>query len=423
MMERLLQDEVETETGTRHHAMFGAVAAELDRATSRFLRQDPRPWRADVRRTASVTPADPNLEDVPFWEMVYGVPDQMVPRRVRTYEYSHQPGAYGIIGPEGNIVGPPEVDRAVETRKGLFLQVGSGLYRLTEEDPQPEEVSIDQTPAGRADRWTLTSISETERRLLVGEEKREEEVAAQIEGTSIQIHGTGNYKIDLEQTGVAAVSEGQDLGALPGYEEPLYLYNADGDRVSYTVSGGTLSIGPVIEESAIGGAGSGYALYYKARHRYSYRTPPAEPPVGRLREHKISFAEELEHFDRMPTADDISARQVIDRMCQVPAGDTVWVDGQGFVGDIAAGHPIEHVLLARHQVAVAGDDYLTVVEPAAGRIRFQQRYSEHDIVGLTWTKGADFGIVVASPEGFEVYALRPRRDARHENLTPSYAKE
>lgn len=447
-MERLLQDEVDTDPGGLHHAMFSSVASELDRALARFFKQDPRPWRSDVRRTASVEPAGEDLQEVPFWEMVYGIPDQMVLEKSRSYDYEFKSGAYGIIGNDGSIVEPSEIDRAVETRSGLYLQSGNRLFRLTEEDGTPEKIEIGQTAAGRADRWTLVSASETDRRLLVGEPEREEEVAAHIDGTDIKVHGTGHYKIELVVPGVAPVSDGDDLSGLPGYEKPLNLYNANGDRLSYNVASGgttaggigplyphndideqnldpdseTLMVGPVIEESTIEGTGTGHTMFYEARHEYEYthRTSQSEPPVGRLREARVSFADELEHFDRMPSDDDVNARQVVNRLCQVPAGGTVWVDAQGFVGDVAVSHPIEHVLVARHQVAVSGEDYVSVVEPASGKTLFQQRYSEHDIVGLTWTKNADFGVVSATPSGFDIYALRPRRDVRHENLMPSY---
>jgi hypothetical protein len=443
MMDRLLQDAVDTEPGGLHHAMFSAVAAELDRATTRFVRQDPRPWRADVRRVGSVESAEAGagLQEVPFWEMVYGTPSEVVPKPARSYDY--KTGSYGLVGSDGSVLAPTDVDRAVETRGGLYVQAGDRLFQFDEETGAPEQVQISQTPAAGADRWTLVSASETDRRMLVGRPEQKKEVAAQVDGTDIVVHGTGTYEIELNVTGVTSTEEGV-LQEPPGYERPARLYNADGDRVSYSfipsnvptenieafyptvaLGDGTgdeniLSIGSVIEESAIEGAGSGYTLFYHAKHEYTHRTSPSEAPTGRLREGRVSFADELEHFDRMPSAGDVTARQVTDRLCQVPAGgEPVWVDSQGFVGDVATGHPIEHVLLARHQVAVSGDGYVSVVEPEAGRVRFQQRYSEHDIVGLTWTKEADLGIVAARPEGFDVMALRPKRDVQHENLTPT----
>jgi len=420
-MDRLLQDAVDTEPGGLHHAMFSAVAAELDRATTRFVRQDPRPWRADVRRVGSVESAEAGagLQEVPFWEMVYGTPSEVVPKPARSYDY--KTGSYGLVGSDGSVLAPTDVDRAVETRGGLYVQAGDRLFQFDEETGAPEQVQISQTPAAGADRWTLVSASETDRRMLVGRPEQKEEVAAQVDGTDIVVHGTGRYEIKLDVTGVASVEDGDDLSQLSGYAGAARLYNADGDRLSYsTSSGDVLSIGTIVEESAIDGAGSGYTLFYHAKHEYTHRTSPSEAPTGRLREGRVSFDGELEHFDRMPSAGDVTARQVTDRLCQVPAGgEPVWVDSQGFVGDVATGHPIEHVLLARHQVAVSGDGYVSVVEPEAGRVRFQQRYSEHDIVGLTWTKEADLGIVAARPEGFDVMALRPKRDVQHENLTPT----
>lgn len=455
-MDRLLQDAVDTDPGGLHHAMFSAVASELDRATTRFMRQDPRPWRADVRRVGSVesAEADAGLQEVPLWEMVYGTPSQVVPKPARSYDYKtgsygqildYQTVDYGLVGNDGSVLAPTDVDRAVETRGGLYVQAGDRLFRFGEETGAPEQVQISQTPAAEADRWTLVSASETDRRMLVGRPEQKEEVAAQVDGTDIVVHGTGNYEIELDVTGVASVEDGDDLSQLPGYAGAARLYNADGDRVSYSLrssnvnidgmdalyphsamdtsnigAANLLSIGSVVEESAIDGAGSGYTLFYHAHHEYSHRTSLSEAPTGRLREGRVSFAGELEHFDRMPSAEDVTARQVTDRLCQVPAGgDPVWVDAQGFVGDVATGHPIQHVLLARHQVAVSGDGYVSIVEPEAGRVRFQQRYSEHDIVGLTWTKEADLGIVAARPEGFDVMALRPKRDVQHENLTPT----
>lgn len=439
-METLLQDEVDSDVGGLHHAVFNTVAAELDRATSRFLRQDPRPWRADVRREGALRVAKEDQKEVPFWAMVYGVPTEMVTEKLRTYEYEHQPDAYGITATDGTIATPSDVDRAVETRDGLFIQVGTRLYKMTEDDATPEQIDLTNTPAGNADRWTLASVSETERRMLVGEPKREEDVAAQIEGTDIQVHGTGRYKIDLHYTGVAVVEDGKEV-VLPNYVEPLNLYNADGDRMSYSFSGNTdqKSIGPlypssamtsndpdkifvgsVIEESSLSGEADGYTLFYHAKQDYEIKTPASKAPEGRLREMRVSFADELEHMDRMPSADDVDARQEIDRLCQVSVDETFQIDGQGFVGDVPVGHPIEHVLLSRHHVAVSGDGYVSVVEPAAGKVCFSQRYSEHTVKGLTWTKDIELALITAETNGFAVRALRPRRDVESDGLTPSY---
>jgi hypothetical protein len=256
-------------------------------------------------------------------------------------------------------------------------------------------------------------------------------VSAQIGGTDIVVRGTGAYEAKLNYTGVASITDGEDLTQLPDYEQARNLYNADGDRISYVVNAdGTISIGSVLEESALDGAPGGYTLFYEASHTYSHTTTGGNSTAegntttggdssGEMREGRMSFSDELEHMDRMPSAGDVEATQTVDRLCRAPlAGDPVWIDAQGFVGEIPTSHPIESVMLARHRVAVANSARVSVVEPASGNVVFTQPISE-EVVGVTWTKDVEMGVVVATTDGFDVYALRPDRNVRSGGLTPA----
>lgn len=409
----LVQDNVRVDEDSRSYQVLRICEAAMTQASEFLFRMDPRPWAADLRQTSAVEPATGEEPSERLDEIIMGPPESVEPRHLRSLDYRKS----AIVDPRP--VPTTGFDRVVEDEDGLVAQKGGSIYRIPRSGT-PSEIDISGTPPGASERPVLVSVPGGWR-MVVGDPPSTEEVAAEIEGLEIIVRGAGRFDIELRYTSTAVINDGDDLSALTRQEEPHYLYDDNGDRRGYTLSGDVISVGSVLETTDRPGAPSGkYLLYYTALASYSRSTTNVQDGEG-MPLATVDLGSIAEDFYEMPSTEDVTAHQQTDRLGDVPMETrSEPVDGYGYAGGMHVGHPINSAAGSAYHLAVASSSSVSVVEPGARSVTWTTAPSvPGEIVGVTWTAEDVLGIVTAQDGQFGVYALDDVRRGRNDGFRPA----
>lgn len=332
-------------------------------------RLDARPWSADVRGPGSLR-GGVNLPERDEDLLFYGIPDRYDFELLRTYNGG---------------TNPPEPISVVEDTSGLILQTESEIYSLSEGTYEVLDVTPqDSLGEGRV---LLCSFDRNLWDFLPGRPYREMPIDVVLEGLDLKLGGAGNYRVLVRYVATATVTPGQDLSTLPDYVEPAHLY-VDDVRTEYTMTGTVISF-----------TGTTGTLYYEAEQVFSDKSAPGTD------QHRISLLPIADRMYRLPDTRRMEAVALKDTLCIVPQYRALEVDSEGFVGDIAVGHPITGVLPAEDVVLVCGGDMISLVHPQEGVLR---QAALEGVLGLTWTPEGELGAVVKRTDTatyYDVYRI------------------
>jgi len=394
LMESLVHDTVRTDPDSRHYHAANPLKTELDHTLASVRRLDPRPWSADVRQTAAVAPAQPDTPEVRTEDFLYGVPADIELRELRRYET----GGASFRDHKGLKPALSGV-RAAETNGGLIVQSGRTYYKL---QGVGDTDTIHENTDG-------VLMSDSPGSWLRGQGRSDigGEVAVQVNGLEVQFAGRGTFELDVEFTGVASVTDGDDLSALTGFAEPLNLYDDNGDKTPYTTSADTISISDT----------GAHTLYYRGLWSKSYKARNTTR-LDQVPGHALSLVPIAESLHDVPSPQEITCTQKRSVLVRTLLEDgEVDVSTGGYVGSTYAGHRIHHALSGSHYVLALGGGMLSVAEPAAARTAASYGVPENS-VGLTWTTEGALGLIVAEGPDLVVYAINEIRQGQQGGLAP-----